>query len=689
MRFSLNFVKEYLDIDVSPPELASLLTMSGMEVEHLQEAEGDWIFDIEVTTNRYDWLSILGIAREIAAVLGKRLKVKHQVVPKEPLFKERKIIIKDSRDCPYYVGRLIKGVKVDISSDWLKKHIVNCGISSVNDIVDITNYCMLKWGNPLHAFDNDRIEGNIYIRRAGDSELFLGIDGRQRILNKENLVIADDRKVIALAGVMGAKNTEVGGSTKNVFLEAAVFSPVTVRRSRRAAGIDTESSYRFERKVNFFYLENASYEAAKLIGEKASGGLKGCQRAGKSTPALKKKISISLSQLKAYLGADFSKTKVKAVLGLLDFEVEDISKDKLAISPPSFRFDIEREVDVYEEFARIYGYNKIPAEIPFLTHHSNKNILASFPKNFYHFKNKLRAYVALLGFKEIITYSLESQEELNRMGEKGVIKVSNPLRRQENTLRTTLLLGMIKSLRHNLNRNQSCLWFFEIADIYHRSKKGFREMPVLSLGISGKYENFFYLKRAIEEILGYLDIGSFKFKEANFQNSALAEAEPEGGSSPRCREFLPGFANVLEVVLKKKAIGFLGKLSRGEKQNFDLKEDLFFAQLDLLPLIEKPSEKEYEPFSLYPVVWRDISMFLHKSVKFRSIEEIIRKTGSYLVDLRIVDTYEGRDLPSECSAFTLRLFYQSQEKTLISQEVDAFHNSIREKLSEKEGVGLR
>jgi len=381
MRFSLNFIQEFLKVDISPKELASLLTMAGMEVECLEKEASDWIFDIEVTTNRYDWLSILGIAREIAVVLGKKLKVNYPKPITKPLLTTRNIVIEDRRDCSYYIGRRIEGVKVSGSSPWLRERILNCGLAVVNDIVDITNYSMLKWGNPLHAFDADKLEGDIHIRRARNNETLVGIDGKERILSKENLVIADSKKVIALAGIIGGKNTEVTEMTKNIFLEAAVFSSLTVRRSRRAAGLDTESSYRFERGVPSHLLESASYETAKLIIEVAGGKNKGCKVAGKKPQLSEKSITISIKSLGDYLGLFPSKPKVKKIFENLDFKVKDLAKDKIRVFPPKSRLDVKEEVDLYEEFSRIYGYDKIPSKIPFL----KRNLVASSQTGCYHF----------------------------------------------------------------------------------------------------------------------------------------------------------------------------------------------------------------------------------------------------------------------------------------------------------------
>lgn len=669
MKFSLNFIREFLKVSTDPRRLARLLTLCGMEVEGLERKGNDWVFSIEVTANRYDWLSMVGIAKEIAAVSGRKLHFKYPSIKKEVVLKEKKIVIADRRDCPYYVGRMITGVKVTASAGRLKQQVVNCGVNAVNNIVDITNYAMLKWGNPLHAFDSDKIEGDIYVRRARPGENFLGIDGKERILEKSNLVIADAKKVIALAGVMGAKNTEVDNATRNIFLEAAVFSPLAVRRSRRSVGLDTESSYRFERMVSPQYLEYASQEAAKLIAETAGGKRSGRGQAGKKPFASGKKIAVHLNELNSYLGADFTAAAVKETLNSLGFSVRKLTAQRLEVSVDPQRFDLKREVDIYEEFCRIYGYEKIRPAIPCLTGRRAKKSSGA-AKDIYNFKNRLGDFVALLGFREITTYSLDREEDLAGFSGAEIIKVLNPLRSQEDALRPGLVLGMIKSLRHNLNRNQECLRFFEIADIYFKKESGFLEQPVLALGAAGSAADFFLLKGAMQEIFNFLDINS-------------AELVPLEKKLP------PGFGSALEARVKGRPAGFLGKLSKAAKKNFDLKKDLFFGQLALPLLAAAAGAKQYQPFSLYPVVWRDISIALSKDVQFTAVEKLIREGNAYFCGLRIIDFYKGEDRLTGTGVFTLRIFYQSDQKTLTSDQVDEFHNRIRDKLKQLSGLELR
>ncbi len=265
-------------------------------------------------------------------------------------------------------------MKVGESPSWLKQRLENCGINSINNLVDCTNYCMLKWGNPLHAFDFDKIEGDIYVRRAREGEKFLGLDDKERSLSKNNLVIADEKKIIALAGVMGAKNTDVDENTKNVLLEAAVFSPLAIRRSRRDAALETESSYRFERRVFFDYLELASAEAADKIISLTKGRFYGYKMRGEKASREQVKIALSFAKLNDYLGVTIPEAEVKTILENLEFTITKTFREGIEVSPPLFRMDILREVDVYEEAARIYGYDKIPPVLPFIAVEARRDV---------------------------------------------------------------------------------------------------------------------------------------------------------------------------------------------------------------------------------------------------------------------------------------------------------------------------
>ncbi|MEM7816789.1 MAG: phenylalanine--tRNA ligase subunit beta, partial [Candidatus Aenigmatarchaeota archaeon] len=550
MRFGLNFVKDFIKFDTPIKKLALILTNLGIEVENIEKIKNDYVFEIEVTSNRYDLLSILGIAREIAIGLNKKLNFKFPKIEKVKVLKEKNIIIENELDCPFYIGRVIRDIKIKESPPWLKERLLSCGINSINNIVDITNYCMLKWGNPLHAFDLDKIEGPIFIRRAKEGEIFVGIDGKERALCEENLVIADQKKVIALAGVMGAKNSEVDINTKNIFLEAAIFSPLTIRRSRRFVGLDTESSYRFERQVNPKYLEYASYEGSYLIEKLGEGKHLGYIEVGKRPKIKTIKLNLNLNELNSFLGTQILEKEALSILKRLNFKVDTINK-KFIVGVCDYRFDIKRKEDLFEEVSRVYGYDKIPNVLP--------NLISKVKKDsFYYFKNKLRVHLSTLGLKEIITYSLEEEEKLLKIGEKDFIKISNPLSQDLNVLRTNLFLGLLNVFIYNLNYNRKDLRFFEIAKIYFQKNNKCIEKDALALATIEREYSFFYLKAVIEEILSNLNI-EYRFEEAPLEN----------------------FTNCLKIFSSDTYLGFLAKANKKILDIFDFKEEFNFSQLDL------------------------------------------------------------------------------------------------------------
>ena len=659
MRFSLNFIKEFLNPPLSPEGISQRLTMAGLEVENIEKIDDDYIFDAEVTPNRYDWLSIFGISNELACLCNRRLKVKFPHIETKPYLKELSIIIENKRDCPVYIARLIRGVRIGDSPNWLKKRVENCGIKSINNAVDITNYSMLKWGNPLHAFDFDKIEGNIYVRRAKNKEVFIGLDDKQYLLNNSNLVISDDKKIIALAGVMGAKNTEVDPGTKNILLEAAIFSPLCVRRSRRSANLDTDSSYRFERNVSSKLLDVASFSAARLLCELCSGTMRGYRKEGKNPSFTKRNINFLKSELDNYIGIDFSISDIRSILYNLGFDIKTEGK-KIVTKAPFFRMDISQKEDVFEEVARCYGYERIKEEMPFLRPQERKG-------SAYGFKNEIRDFLVRLGLNEVITYSINSFDNLKGFGEADFIMLNNPLRSQENALRTTLLLGMLEVIKYNINQKNSFLKFFEIANVYKKRGKGFAELPFLSCAATGSRE-FYYLKGVIKEILRFLNIDGAEFPSFKKNN----------------------FANAVKIEYKDKTLGFLGQVNSRVKRQFDIKDDINFFELDLKSVLSLRMDRGYKTFSRFPVVYRDISLGLSKNIKFEDIEQIIKKTAvKFLYGYKIVDMYEGKNKPEGLHIFTLRIFYNSQYKTLTANEVDELHFKIRDQISREEGVILR
>lgn len=661
MKFSLRFVEELFHSVPAPARVAELLTMAGLEVGSVIKQGDDFVFDAEVTPNRYDWLSIFGVAHELACLCGQKLMVRFPSVKKTPAISSTNIHIEDKSDCPVYVARLLHHTAITSSPVWLKTRIGNCGINIVNNAVDITNYCMLKWGNPLHAFDFDKIEGDIFVRRAKNGERFIGLDNKERVLSPGNLVISDEKKVIALAGVMGAKNTEVGPETKNILLEAAVFSPLAVRRSRRSAGIETDSSYRFERSVSRQLLEYASSDAVTLMEKLCHAVFAGYRHAGARSVDVHKNITVDISRLNHYLGSSVGLSPLRRILKNLGFEVSILRKGVCTVRPPFFRLDIKRDVDVFEEVARIFGYNRIQETLPFLLRRHNQG-------GVYNFKKSLRDFLLRLGLNEVITNSLTSGEALSALGEIDLLTLMNPLRSQEDALRTTLLPGLLDTIAYNCNQKNNRLRVFEIAHTYRKAKHGFSEKQQLALGVSENGGGFAYLKGVIKALMGFLNISDYVLSERGQKN----------------------FLNALEIVYRGRCLGFLGKVNAAVQSRWNIKDEIYFSEIDLEALIPLKTDPAYRQFSRYPVISRDLSLQLDAHVTFSRVQEIIlTEAVGHLVDYRIVDVYKERHLLNDPCMFTLRIFYGSSEKTLTAQEVDGIHSRLREKFSSCPGISLR
>ncbi|MBN2120240.1 MAG: phenylalanine--tRNA ligase subunit beta [Candidatus Omnitrophica bacterium] len=667
MKFSLDFIKEFVEVKVSPEKIASLLTMSGLEIVSTEKVGSDTSFEAEVTSNRPDLLSIAGIAYEVGALLGKKSKLALKKVPKQPVF-NIPIVIESRKDCPCYFGRLIKGVKIEPSPKWLRQVLKSCGIASVNNVVDITNYCMLKWGQPLHAFDLSKVEEKIIVRRAYPQEKLICIDNKERILNPEALVIADKKSVLALAGVMGGKNSEVLSSTRDIFLEAAIFSPILVRRARRFLGINTESSYRFERGVNPVYLEQASWEAAYLIGKLAKGKISGCKKAG-SLPLVRRPwIKFEVDRMNGFLGTQIKQAKAGKILNDLNFEIEK-KKTCFLVKAPSFRQDIKASQDLYEEVVRIWGYHNIKESLPLIRKEIRKE------ESFYKFKESIRSKAICLGFKEVVTFSIIPrknvlsdflQEPVKTRGffSSSGVTITNPLRLEEDLLRPLIFPGMLEVLRYNVYRKERSLKFFEIADSYVLKDNSFRETAKLCLGWHSDTIDDFY---------------AFKGK-AEFFLKALGIENPH-----ICEEENPLFSNFCSI----DDFAWVGVLRSDVAEKIDLAK-VFLAEFDLEKISKKAKEVLFEEINYLPWVERDISLALREDIRFKEIETIIKnKTASLFRSLEVTDVYKGEKIPRGFTGFTLRIFYQHKTKTLEAQEVDSVHFSLRAELSKLDGLLLR
>ncbi|MDD5408826.1 MAG: phenylalanine--tRNA ligase subunit beta [Candidatus Omnitrophica bacterium] len=690
MKVTYNWLKEFLNIKISPKELAEKLTMAGLEVVSLEEAGRDFVFEIEITSNRPDWLSILGVAREIGAVTGEKLKA---AVFKEPKIKAKeinpvKISILDKKDCSFYSARLICGVKVGPSPLWLKERLELLGCRSVNNIVDITNYILFELGHPLHAFDLDLLAGKeIVVRRAKAGEKMVTLDNQPRLLGNDILIIADKDRPQAIAGIMGGKDTEVTFKTRNILLESAVFNPVLVRRARQRLGLQSESAYRFERGVNLETAKAASLAAQELICNLASG--KPCGYKCPSSPKISgAMINLEPAYVNRMLGTDIPALKIKKILSGLGFDLKMQSKNRLVVGVPGFRQDVKLPIDLAEEVARIYGYSEIAQTLPAIKPNVNiggkRDIVPQI-------KNVLVG----LGLHEAITYSLVDRDLLKKSGIKPdaqSVEILNPLSKEQEVLRPTLLPSLIRCLAYNLDQQQEYVNIFEIANVFSYGK-GASGNPVsqgairpgsvdeslsLSIALCGMHSfltrqglirdevTILHLKGILEGLFNKLGIRDYDFR-----------AQGERGVS---------------IIVNQQEIGIMLNLNKKVLDAFDIKnKQVILAEINLGKISAFVNiDNKFSGLPKYPAITRDISFVVKGDISIKDLLTVITGKGLPLLrSAEVVDYYQGKQIPEGCKGLTVSCVYRADDRTLTEEEISLLHNSICSLLEERFSIKLR
>ncbi|MBM3249107.1 MAG: phenylalanine--tRNA ligase subunit beta [Candidatus Omnitrophica bacterium] len=677
MKISFNWLKDYVDIRLKAEEVADKLTMAGTEVNAISSVGDDAILEMEVTSNRSDCLSHIGIAREVAAATGKKLKLPKISAKIKPRKKQKSfsIQIQDKIGCQRYIGILIKDVQVKESPDWLKKRLESLGLRSVNNIVDITNFCLLEWGQPLHAFDFDKLLNNkIIVRRAAKDEKIVTIDGVVRNLDSDILVIADNQKPVAVAGIMGGSNSEVTNNTKNVLLESAYFDPITIRKGSKKLALASEASYRFERNVDMDGVFFAALRAADLLSKLAEGKIAGSLDIQAKKPKPQRKVQLDIARLNRMLETRISANLTKSILQRLGFLVK-AKKDKIEAVVPSFRQDVNLPEDLVEEVARIYGFDNITSSLPAIKSSPIE------PQAVREIQEKLRQTLIANGLNEIISYSLISRADLKKCNLDNLepTEVANPLSQDQEILKPTSVAGLLSAINHNLSRNIDDIKIFELTNIF----VGAKEVPVLSLAIMGQKRKdwlrqakdnitFFDLKGLVESLVEASRIEDYKFTAKSFP--FLKDA----GSSV--------------LTIKGKEIGFLGEAQKEVLERWDIKKDkIFIAQFNLEALLDFAGQEiKYKPLALYPSIKRDISFLIKQDTSSEDILQIMTKeAGIYLKDIKLIDFYYGQQIPSNFKSLTYSLEYQTSERTLKDEEINGIQNRIIKALESQLEIKVR
>ncbi len=642
----------------------------------------DVIIDVSVTPNRADCLSVLGVSREIAAMLGKGVDYlfpKFELAEIDDSGKTLDVQVADRDLCPKYLGRIIRNVKIAPSPSWLQIQLLKVGMRPINNVVDITNYVMLELGQPLHAFDMDKLMGNrIVVRHARPGEELVTLDGRKRVLDEDVLVIADEERAIAVAGVMGGEDTEVGKDTVDIFLESALFDAVSVRRTSKRLGLSTEASYRFERGVDPLITEFALDRAAYLMAHYAGGSVVSGRIGDTSYRYVPTSVYVTVDRVNKLLGVTLSEEDIIYILDTLNFAVKK-EGEGLSVRVPSYRLDVENEADIVEEVGRLYGYDKIPFTMPV-----SATISGGIGER-ERLLNVIKGVFISAGMNEVITYSFIDPLVWDRwrLGEEhpfrnGVI-LSNPLSTKQSFMRTSVLPGLLEVAQLNYRRGRQKIALFECGKCFYgdRTEEGLPTETLKVAGVVVPYEmrdilsgsqreyDFYDLKGAVEFLMMRVGIEEYSFK------ASKGEIFHPKKSASLC--------------ITDSVIGEFGVLHPRISDYYEL--PIVYAFEFDVGLVEKHflcTRKVVKPIPKYPAVVRDIAVVVPDAVKSGEVKEVIRKVGGKLIEeVKLFDLYKGRQVPAGYKSLAYSIVYRSMDKTLTEEEVNAVQDRIMTVLGSK------
>jgi phenylalanyl-tRNA synthetase beta chain len=660
--------------------------------EYMGRSGSDVVYDLEITPNRPDWNSVIGIAREIAALTGNRLTVPDVYSNQSAVISGNvgelvAVRIEDAELCPRYIARVIRGVKVGPSPDWLRSTLEKVGIRSISNVVDVTNFVMLEAGQPLHAFDYHLIgkgtnaTPTIVVRRASAGEKFTTLDGKQHELSTENLLIADEQKGIALAGVMGGQNTEINENTVDVLIESAYFNPTNIRRTSKRLGLRTESSYRFERGCDPNWgADYASRRACQLILETAGGNLAEGAVDAYPKPIEPKTVTLRHSRVTELLGIDIPVTQQVEFIRRLEVTPADGAPSATtSFSVPTFRADIKHEIDLIEEIARLYGVDKIPSTPP------RGAIGANEFDAVYDVLGDVRRQLTGLGLKEAQGQTLIS-ESAAKLTSPAPVALANPLSSDMDVLRPSLIPGLLDSLRHNVARKNYDVGLFEIGRVFHRP-----ENPALPKGSVQHPEGMVEERRVTIALTGQRSpaFWSGPDREAKFDMADLKGILEEfleqfgvrGVTYARRNEATATFVESAAIALGGKLpLGEIGQLSPLLARRYDLRDAVFLAELNLDQLLARRNpSKSFKSLPQFPSVRRDVAMLVPDPTTHDAVLAAVRQAKPQnLETVELFDVFRGQNIPAGKKSMAYAFTYRSAEKTLTDAEVNSAHEKIVE-----------
>jgi phenylalanyl-tRNA synthetase beta chain len=648
----------------------------------------DTIFEIGLTPNRADCLSIIGVAREIAAKFGKKLRYRsHTVAEGEiDINTVAAVQIDDADLCPRYTARYISGCTIAPSPQWLVNRLHALGQRSINNVVDVTNYVLLEYGHPLHAFDFRQVHGGkIIVRRSGEGETFTTLDGQERTLKSSDLTIRDGERAVALAGIMGGENSEIAPDTSNILLESAYFNPSAIRLTSKRLGLHTESSHRFERGTDINILTVALDRAASLIADLAGGQVAKGTIDVYPQQAPAKTISVRVSRVNELLGLHLDEATISTIFANLEFGVDRVEPGVLRVAVPSFRVDIEREIDLVEEVARLYGFENIPTTMPVAQVFSDR-----IPRN-QQLERDLKNLLVGEGFNEVINFSFASHADLNKLNlpesDRRAVAVAllNPLVDEHAVMRTTLLPALLQTTARNFSLRNFNLRLFEMRRVYWITPG--KELPDEPLHVAGILSGLRSPEgwNQAKDLLDFFDAkGVVETIAELFKLPALTFVQ--GGVEPF---YHPGKSAA--VLCNGELLGTIGEIHPDVQDAFELEKQVYYFELDFAKLtaLSSVSGTIVTP-SRFPDTYRDIAMLVAAETPAAAIVECIKGTRiDKLRSVEIFDLYTGDKIPAGQKSVAVRVRYGSYDKTLTDEEVNKFQQKVITTLTNQLGISQR
>lgn len=649
--------------------------------QDIKEAIGLYgeIIDFEITPNRPDCLSIIGMARETAATLDKKVKypnieINNQVDNIKDYLEE--IVVEDNDLCKRYYTKVIKDVKIEQSPLWMQRRLMEAGIRPINNIVDVTNYVMLEIGQPIHAFDLDKLSGKkIVVRKAKENEKITTLDGVERVLDPSMLVIADANKPVAVAGVMGGENSEVTKETKRILIESANFNGRSVRLTSRKISLRTEASAKYEKDLDPSLSDIACNRVCQLIEKIGAGTVVDGFIDINAEKQIKRTLELSPEKVNRLLGTDIEINEMVKILNALELESKP-KGDKIIVNLPSFRRDLNIEADLIEEIGRIYGFDKIVSKplVGTLTK-AEKSIIRQI-------EDKAKIILTGMGLNEITTYSFISPKQFDKLNisaesiKRKFVEIRNPLGEDYSVMRTTLIGNMLEVMTRNYKHGVGKAWAYEIGNTFVPKEIPVKVLPyenrVLSIGMYGGECDFFTLKGMVNTLFDSLGIRDYEYiREQN---------DPT---------FHPG--RTATIIVGNHIIGVIGEIHPDVLENFGIKERVYVAELNFeLLALNTRLERKYSPLPKYPAVTRDIALVVDENTMVKEIEKIIFDNGKKIVEsIKLFDVYKGGQIEKGKKSVAYSITYRSHEKTLTDEDVAKVHDKIVEKLLEGLNATLR